>query len=167
MADKKRNNKVIFLDRDGVINKKPPAGEYIIDVSNFELLPHSAKAIKRLKENGYSVYVITSQSAIGQGLMSEDDLRDIHKELQKYLAVHDAEIDAFYHCPHNKDEGCDCRKPKPGLIFRAAEENNIDLGSAIYIGDEERDMEAAKAAGCRALLATDDNHLLRIVDDIL
>jgi histidinol-phosphate phosphatase family protein len=159
--------KVIFLDRDGVINKKPPKADYVRNWSEFEFLPGAIEALKLLTQNGYNIYIITNQPGIARGMMSEHDLKVIHKKLEEELEEHDAKINQIYYCPHGWDDGCECRKPKPGMFFQAAREHNLDLTKTIFIGDDERDLQAGDAAGCKTILVTPENNLLQIVNSLL
>lgn len=105
-----------------------------------------------LNEAGFRVVVITNQSGIARGYFTEEMLEKIHEKMRKDLAKYGAYIEAIYYCPHHPDEGCDCRKPKPTLIFQAAKEHNIDLASSFVIGDKPQDIEAGHAAGCKTVL---------------
>ena len=142
-------NAVVFLDRDGVIVRDV---HYLRKPSQIEFLP-SVATLRALGERFYLV-VATNQSGIARGLFSEEDLLNIHSELVSQLAVKGVIIDAFYYCPHLASAtidsyrvACDCRKPKAGMLFRAAAEWGIDLQHSYMIGDSERDMEAGRLAG--------------------
>ncbi len=159
--------KVIFLDRDGVINKQPPKADYVKVWEEFEFLPGAIQAIKLLNQRGYKVYVISNQPGIGRGLMSEKDLENICKNMLKVLKKHGAEINGIYYCPHKWDEGCSCRKPAPGMFFRASREHFINLTKTIFVGDHKRDMQAGKAAGCRTILVNAKKNLYQIASDVV
>lgn len=159
--------KVVFLDRDGVINRKPPRAEYVKRWEEFEFLPEATQALRLLTQNGYDIYLVTNQAGIARGAMSEQDLNDIHEALGKELEKHDVRISAIYYCPHGWDDGCECRKPKPGLLYQAARDRNLDLTKTIFIGDDERDLQAGTAAGCKTILVTPENNLLQIVNSLL
>lgn len=163
----KRDEKVVFLDRDGVINKNPPEHDYVKKWSEFTFLPGAKEAIAYLKKAGYKVILVSNQRGIARGLMSQEDIADIHKNMQKELATYGGKIDAIYVCPHNYNDNCDCRKPKPGLLYRAARVHHIDLTKATLIGDSQSDIEAGKTAGCRTILMQTDGNLLKIVEDLL
>ncbi|MGD0576786.1 MAG: HAD-IIIA family hydrolase [Candidatus Staskawiczbacteria bacterium] len=154
--------KIIFLDRDGTINKKAPQGDYIKKWSEFEFLPGVVEAIKNLCDKGYDIYLITNQSGIARGMMTKKDLDLIHQKMQAELAKNGGKIKAIYACLHGWDDGCDCRKPKPGLLFQAARENYLDLTKTIFIGDDERDMQAGQAAGCKTILIDNKKNLLAV-----
>ena len=155
--------KIIFLDRDGVINKKAKKAEYIRSWSEFEFLPGSIDAMKMLSRSGYRIFVITNQAGISRGAMTEDDLKAIHSILENELGKEGVCIEKIYYCPHGWDDGCECRKPKPGMLFQAAREYDLDLSESIFIGDDKRDLEAGLAAECRTLLVGPGESLLKLV----
>ena len=138
-----------FIDRDGTINIEV---HDLNRVEQLQLIPRAGEAIARLNQAGYPVIVITNQSAIARGLLTEPGLSEIHRELKRQLSACNASIDAIYHCPHHRRDNCICRKPAPGMILRAASEHNIDLAGSIMIGDNATDLEAGWNAGCRAAL---------------
>lgn len=154
--------KAVILDRDGVLNKKPPKGEYVRTWHEFEWLSGAKKAISLLKSAGYIVIIVTNQAGIARGMMTESDLHEIHQTIQKETGK---AIDAFYYCPHGWDEGCDCRKPKPGMLFQAQKDFHLDLTRTIFIGDDERDEMAGHAAGCPTILVNDNYPLLSAVKE--
>ncbi|MDO8492259.1 MAG: HAD-IIIA family hydrolase, partial [bacterium] len=161
-----RPRKVIFLDRDGVINKKPPKADYVKKWEEFEFLPGSTEAIRTLNENGYEIFIISNQPGIARGMMSREDLDFIHQNMIKELRGGGANIGDIYCCLHGWNDGCECRKPKPGLLFQAAREHHIDLTKAIFIGDDSRDIEAGIAAGCKTVLVSSNSSLLDVVKRI-
>ena len=120
-----------------------------------------------LKEAGYRLILITNQPGIARGNLTEETLAEIHHKMQADLAKIGAGIDAIYYCPHNWEEECECRKPKPGMLFQAQRDFSLNLRECIMIGDDERDMHAAHAAGCRGILVDDSYTLRHAVDDIL
>ncbi len=138
--------KVAFLDRDGVINHD--RSDYIKSLDEFHLLSRSLDALRLLFENGWSAIVITNQSAIGRGLISLSSLDRIHSHLTNRVAESGGCIADIFFCPHRPDEGCLCRKPKPEMIWRAAEKYGIDLSSAVMVGDRTKDIQCGQAAGC-------------------
>ena len=144
--------KTIFLDRDGVINRNPPNMGYVRNWAEFSFIPNARRAIQKLTQSGYRIFVITNQSGVGRGLYSEEDVRDIHSRMTTQVAEAGGRIDAVYFCPHHPDAGCQCRKPKPGMLKRAAQEHNIDLSSAYFIGDVATDIQAGKRAGTTTFL---------------
>ncbi len=138
--------KAVFLDRDGTIARDVP---YCSRPEDFELLPGAAEGIKLLNEHGFKVVVVTNQSGIARGYFTEGMLARIHDKMQKELAKHGAHVDAIYYCPHHPDDNCDCRKPKPKMLFQAAIDLDIELGESYVIGDGEMDVELARQAGCK------------------
>lgn len=156
------NQKAIFLDRDGTINKYMG---FLRNIDQFELLPGAADAIKRINSSGYLAIVITNQPVIARGEVTVQELEEIHNKLETELGKQGAYIDALYYCPHHPDKGfdgeiealkidCNCRKPKPGLIFRAASEFNICLEDSWFIGDGKRDIQCGHNAGVKTVLLT-------------
>ncbi len=157
--------KAIFIDRDGTINKYVG---FLRNIDDFELLPGVSEAIKKINNSGYLTIVVTNQPVIARGEVSIDELDNIHNNLETLLGKEGAYIDGLYYCPHHPDKGfvgeirelkidCDCRKPKPGLILKAASKFNIDLSESWMIGDGKNDILAGKNAGCHtALIGTED-----------
>jgi len=159
--------KIILLDRDGVINKKPPKAEYVKNWKEFEFLPGAIDALKLLTKKGYEIIIISNQAGIGRGAMKEKDLKEIHRRFLEICKNEGIDIKGIYYCPHNWDEGCFCRKPKPGMLFKAAADHHFDLTKAIFIGDDERDIIASKRAGCKAFLVTKKEGLYDIAKNYL
>lgn len=152
--------KAIFLDRDGTINKYVG---FLRGIDQFELIPGVADAIKKINASGYLCIVITNQPVIARGEVTVDELELIHKKMETELGFDGAYVDGLYYCPHHPHKGyegevvelkidCDCRKPKPGMLIKAAEELNIDLSASFMVGDGENDVKAGLAAGCKAVL---------------
>ena len=144
--------KTVFLDRDGVINRNPPNMGYVRKWSEFSFIPNARKAIRELTENGYRIIVVTNQAGIGRGLFSEENLMDIHARMVSEIVAAGGRIDAIYYCPHHPNAGCECRKPKPGMLTRAGREHNIELSSTYLIGDSKTDIEAGQRVGSKTLL---------------
>ena len=142
--------KVIFLDRDGVINHDSP--DYIKSWAEYEFLPGSLEALASLSEAGYTLIVITNQSIIGRGMVPLEVLQDIHQRMRQAVAEAGGRIYDILYCPHRPDEHCDCRKPEPGLILQAQARHRIDLSEAIMIGDNAKDVECGRRAGCGATI---------------
>lgn len=141
----------VFLDRDGVLNERPPPHEYVGGGHSFRWIDGAVDALGALAPS-HSLIVVSNQRGIARGLVSWDSLRAIEQTIQTELARHGARIDAFYYCPHDLTDNCLCRKPQPGLLFRASEEHEVDLGASVMIGDDETDVEAGRAAGTRTIL---------------
>lgn len=138
-----------FLDRDGVINQKPPEGEYVTSWEGMRFLPGVAEAIRLLLRAGFRVIVVSNQRCVAKGLISTSDLELIHQRMCEELAAAGARIDAVYYCPHENEPRCNCRKPAPGMLFTAARARNIDLKASWMIGDSDSDIAAGSRAGCR------------------
>ena len=148
--------KVAFLDRDGVINRD--SADYIKHWSEFEFLPKSLEALKQLKQNGFTTIVITNQSVIHRKMVSREGLDHIHTRMKASVQSSGGEITDIFFCPHTPEDRCDCRKPKPGLIYQAKKRYRIDLTNAVMVGDTAKDIECARNAGCRyALLVKTGN----------
>jgi histidinol-phosphate phosphatase family protein len=160
-----RPQKIAFLDRDGVINRKAPKAEYIKSWSEFVFLPGAIDGMKLLAQGGYRIFIITNQAGVARGVMTESQVAEIHASMEKALADHGVEIEAVYCCMHGWDDGCECRKPKPGMLLQAARNHHIDLSRAFFIGDDERDLEAGDAAGCRTRLVDSERSLLTVVEE--
>lgn len=159
--------KVIFLDRDGVINQKPEKADYVKKWSEFSFLPGSLEAIKMLSRSGYKIFVITNQPGIARKKMKKSDLDLIHKNMLREIKRNGGKIERIYYCPHGWDEGCSCRKPEPGMLLRASREYLIDLRTAVFIGDDGRDKEAGESALCKTILLKPSQNLLQIVEKIV
>ena len=146
----------VFLDRDGVINRKTPEGQYVTAWQYFELLPHVPEAIARLNQAGLKVIVVTNQRGIALGLYTSADVDHIHTQLQLRLAECDAHIDAFYYCPHDK-ASCNCRKPLPGLFEQAqAQFPGITAATSIIIGDSLSDIQFGSNLGMQSIFIQGD-----------
>lgn len=141
-------HKAVFLDRDGVINRKAPEGGYVTRWEEMEILPDVAGAIALLNAAGVRVIVISNQRCIAKGLITEADLNAMHRRLCATLARSGAIIDAVYYCPHETDPSCDCRKPAPGMLLMAARDHDIDLAASWMVGDSDIDVKAGRNAGC-------------------
>lgn len=141
---------VIFLDRDGVINRDSP--EYVKCWEAFEFLPGSLKAIAELSRAGCTLILITNQSIVGRGMVPQGVLEDMHRRMRGAIEAAGGEIFDIFYCPHRPDEDCDCRKPEPGLIFQAKERYGIDLPRTVMIGDNVKDVACGRNAGCGATI---------------
>ncbi len=156
----KNKQKAIFLDRDGTINRYVG---FLRDIGEFELLPGVSDAVKKINVSGYLAVIITNQPVIARGEVTVEQLTEVHNKMETLLGADGAYLDAIYYCPHHPHKGyegevvelkieCDCRKPKPGMLLRAAEDFNIDLSQSWMIGDGENDVTAGRAAGCKTAL---------------
>lgn len=142
--------KLIILDRDGVINQD--SDEFIKSVDEFIPLPGSLEAIARLNQAGYRVAVATNQSGIARGLYDLATLNAMHDKLRRLLNQHGGQIDIIAYCPHGPDDGCDCRKPKPGMYLEIASRMELSLEDIPVIGDSLRDLQAALAVQAKPIL---------------
>ena len=171
----KNKQKAIFLDRDGTINKYVG---FLRDIDEFELIDGAAEAIRLINESGYLAIVVTNQPVIARGEVSFEELDAIHNKMETLLGAEGAYIDAIYYCPHHPHKGyegevtelkidCDCRKPKPGMLLKAAQDFNIDLSQSWMIGDGENDVKAGQAAGCKTALIGSEGYGQDITADSL
>ena len=133
-----------FLDRDGVINRKPPQGEYIRAWKDFEIIPPIVDWIRLFNTMGHLVVVVTNQRGIARGLMQQPEIDELHERMLQELSRLGARVDDVFCCPHEYNT-CDCRKPKPGLVLQASRKWNIDMARSILIGDSGIDAELAQA----------------------
>jgi len=159
--------KTIILDRDGVLNRRAPKAEYVKSWTEWSWLPEALPALRELKKAGFRVVVVTNQAGIARGAMTEQDLGNIHESMKAEALAAGGEIGRIYHCPHGWDEGCACRKPKPGMLFSAQRDLSLDLTRTWFIGDDERDEQAGRAAGCRTALVGPERGLLAIVREVV
>jgi len=157
----------VLLDRDGVINRKPARAQYVRDRNEFEWLPGAKDALRHLASAGFQTIVVSNQAGVARGAMTEDALRQLHDWMRAEVAAAGGRVDAIYCCPHDWDAGCLCRKPKPGLLFQAQRDFSLDLTRTCFIGDDERDSEAAAAAGCAFVGVSSGVSLLDITRDML
>ena len=148
--------KIIFLDRDGVINKDRP--DYVKSWTEFEFLPESLEALKLLALNGYHVIVITNQSVVNRKMITEAELQKIHEKMTGVVLARGGSIEAVYYCPHLPEDGCNCRKPEPGLIFRAQADYGLDPSETCMVGDSLEDIRCARRAGCQKVILVRTGH---------
>ena len=154
--------KVVFLDRDGVLNKNKD--DYVKHISELEIFPFISESIKKLQSVGFKIIVITNQSAINRGLITEKHLNEIHEKIQSFLIQHNAKIDYFYYCPHTPTENCSCRKPKSGLLLKAIDDFSIDVNNSWFIGDRDSDIQAGQSVGCKTLKIQNNFNLEKAVN---
>ncbi len=156
----RNKQKAIFLDRDGTVNRYVG---FLRNIDEMGLIDGVAEAIGRINRSGYLAVLVTNQPVIARGEVSEEELRQIHNKMETLLAEKGVYIDRLYYCPHHPDKGfegerpeykieCECRKPKPGMLYQAAADMNIDLSESWMIGDGKHDIGAGKAAGCKTIL---------------
>jgi len=166
--------KAIFLDRDGTINKYVG---FLRNIEDFELIDGAAEAIKLINQSGYLAIVVTNQPVIARGEVTWEQLNEIHRKMETLLGKEGAYVDGIYICPHHPDKGfagerpeykivCDCRKPKPGLLLKAAKDFNIDLSQSYMIGDDNRDVEAGNNAGVKESIKIETNKANALLDVI-
>jgi len=155
-------NKAVFLDRDGTVMDDPG---YLADPSGVKLLPGVDLAVKSLRQAGYKIVVVTNQSGVARGLLTEETLEKIHAELRRKLAEKGAMLDAIYYCPFHPEgsvpqyaKESELRKPAPGMLYQAAKELDLDLKSCWMVGDAGRDVDAGRSAGCRTILLRSPQH---------
>lgn len=148
--------KYIFLDRDGVINKDRE--DFVRKWDEFEFVPGVINSIKTLNDMGFNIIIASNQSGIARGFLTEKDLEIIHRKMIEKIEKYGGKILDIFYCPHHPEgkikryeKNCECRKPKPGMLFKAARLYNIDLSKAWMIGDEDRDIYAGRNAGCRTI----------------
>lgn len=144
------NLKLVILDRDGVINQD--SDQYIKSLEEWVAIPGSLEGIALLCQTGFHVVVATNQSGIGRGLFDMSALNAMHSKLHRALATLGGHIDAIFFCPHAADDGCECRKPKPGMFLQIAKRLDCDLQGVPAIGDSSRDLAAAASVGCTTIL---------------
>jgi D-glycero-D-manno-heptose 1,7-bisphosphate phosphatase len=151
-----RGTPALFLDRDGVVIQEV---NYLADVGQVRLIPGTAEAVARANRLGIPVVIVTNQAGVARGLFPEERVHEVHDHLLSLLSPWEARIDRFYHCPHHPTAGlgiyrtaCECRKPRPGLLVRAAADLGLDLGHSCLVGDKVSDLEAGAAVGCGTVL---------------
>lgn len=158
------NRPALFLDRDGVINVDHG---YVGRVADFELIEGVLDALRTASARGYALIIVTNQSGIGRGYFTQAEYQALESHICQLLASEGIELTAVYHCPHLPDANCDCRKPRPGMILRAAREHDIDLAKSVMIGDKQSDAEAAWASGIgRVELVSPDSKIGDFVADL-
>jgi len=143
------SGRAVFLDRDGTVNVEV---DYLSRPEQLALLPGAGQAIRRLNQLGLKVILVTNQSAVARGYLTEEQLNHIHQVLKQMLAEHDAHLDAIYYCPEMPDSGSSCRKPEIGMMTQAAEDLDIDLERSYVVGDMDSDLKMGQRAGSKTVL---------------
>ena len=141
----------VFVDRDGTLNRRPPPHDYVRDASDFEWLRGAAEALARLSRAGLLVAVVSNQRGVARGLVTSSTLREIEETITREVHLHGGRVTAFRYCMHEISEGCNCRKPKPGLLLALAHEFDLDLERSWMIGDADTDVMAGQRAGCSTI----------------
>jgi D-glycero-D-manno-heptose 1,7-bisphosphate phosphatase len=149
LSDSSELRPAVFLDRDGTVAEE--AG-YLNHISRFRMFPFAADAIRRLNDAGFPVMVVTNQSGVGRGYFPEALVDAVHELMTKQLAAAGARLEAIYYCPHTSADACESRKPKPGMLERAAREHALDLSRSFVVGDRYGDIELARNVGARSIL---------------
>lgn len=155
-----RRRASVILDRDGVLNRKRPRAQYVRSWEEFDWNPGALEALTELRNAGFLTIVITNQAGIAQGALTPEDLTNIHQRMCAEAEANGGRIDAIYHCPHDWDASCECRKPAPGMLFAAQRDFHLDLSRITFVGDDERDGMAAYAAGCHSILINQECSVL-------
>jgi D-glycero-D-manno-heptose 1,7-bisphosphate phosphatase len=155
--------RTVIVDRDGVLNVRPGRAQYIRSWAEWTWLAGAREALRVFKDAGYRVIVISNQAGIARGLMTDTNLAAIHERMQVEVREAGGAIDAIYYCPHGwGDDACECRKPKPGMLYQAQRDFALDLSRTVFIGDDERDGQAAVAAGCPFVSVSAERTLLDV-----
>lgn len=144
--------KTIFLDRDGVINRFPGVGHYVLSQKDFQFLPKAVEAIALLTKNGFAPIVISNQGCVAHGLVTSQDLWAMTERMKHAIEKAGGKIVEVYYCEHRESDHCECKKPKTGLFKKALERYPADLKATYFIGDTEMDIEAGKNIGCKTVL---------------
>jgi D-glycero-D-manno-heptose 1,7-bisphosphate phosphatase len=144
----------VFMDRDGTVSEEIG---YMYHTHLYKPFPWTGPAIRKINETGMKAFLITNQSGVERGYFPESQVHEVHDILHEELSRHNARLDGVYFCPHHPDTGCDCRKPRPGMLLRAQREHGIDLARSFMIGDRYLDVDVAHAAGARSILVQTGN----------
>jgi D-glycero-D-manno-heptose 1,7-bisphosphate phosphatase len=164
VAQEMRKNKAVFLDRDGVLNDleyNPEEGRVgsPLSAKQLRIFPYAGESVRRIRELGFKAILVSNQPGVAKRQFAYSELERMKEKIRKELAKHECSLDAEYYCLHHPDAlvhkyrlDCDCRKPKPGLLFRAAKENGVNLSNSFFVGDALVDVKAGRAAGCKTIL---------------
>ncbi len=156
--------KVIFLDRDGVINKFPGRSDYVTRWEDFHFLPNAAKAIKLLNSKGFEVMVVSNQGCVSRGLVTMAGLEEMTSRMLKMVEKNGGKISGVFYCVHQTSDYCECKKPKTTLFKEAIRGRPVDLESTYFIGDSEEDIQAGENLGCRTVLVLSGRTAAQEVD---
>jgi histidinol-phosphate phosphatase family protein len=156
----------VIVDRDGTLNVRPPQAQYVTRPEELVWLPGALDALRLLSTAGYTVIVVSNQAGVNRGALTVSQLESVHERLRADAAAAGGRIDAIYVCPHDWDEGCECRKPRPGMLFQAQREYHLDLTRTFFLGDDERDGQAASAAGSPFAMVSEETPLLDLAHDL-
>ncbi len=156
-----------LLDRDGVLNRKAQKADYVTSRENFHWCDGAKEALALLRKNNYRVIVISNQAGIARGMMTNEAVQDIHRHMAREAEAAGGFIDAVYYCPHHWDDNCECRKPKPGMLIKAQRDFSLNLSRCVFIGDDERDGQAADAAHCPFIKVDEEQDLLFAVKRLI
>jgi histidinol-phosphate phosphatase family protein len=156
--------KILLIDRDGVINKKAPKGEYISSWSEFEWISDTRIAMKLLAQKGFQFIIVTNQAGVARGIVNQNELEKIHINLKKELLNDGIDILDIYICPHHWNDDCFCRKPNPGMLLKASQDWLLRLDKTLFIGDDYRDCKASYNAGCKSVLIGEESKTDKILE---
>lgn len=161
------SSRAAFLDRDGVINRKAPGNGYVTRWEEMHFLPNVAKSIALFNQAGFRVIVVSNQRCVAKGLITRQALNAMHQQMCDWFAALGATIDAVYYCPHENQPPCNCRKPRPGMLFTAARKHHLDLKASWMIGDSEIDVKAGRNAGCKTARLLRSNKIAKGCADMV
>ncbi|HWT92768.1 MAG TPA: HAD-IIIA family hydrolase [Solirubrobacteraceae bacterium] len=162
-----RREPAVILDRDGVLNVKPPRAHYVTRPSEFVWRDGSLDALRTFADAGWRTFVVSNQAGIARGAMTHSGLAAVHARMVREAEEAGGRIDAIYVCPHGWDDGCACRKPRPGMLFAAQREHDLDLSRTTFVGDDERDAQAAAAAGAPSVLLDERTSLADVAQRLI
>ena len=158
-----QKEKIIFLDRDGVINKYPGDRLYVTSLRSFRFIKRSPEAIARLSKAGYKIFIISNQAGVGKGLYSHGTLDAMNKKIIRKIETKHGVINGVFYCTHQKEKKCACRKPKTGLLKLATKDLTVDKGNSYFIGDSLKDVETGKRFGVKTILVFSGREKLKNV----
>lgn len=156
--------KIVFLDRDGVINRDPGMGGYVTGWTEFEFLPGALEALRKLKQAGWTVKVISNQAGVAKGLYTREALDEITKNMLAEVKRGGGEISSVHYCLHSDEDNCECRKPRTALLTQAVQDLPVNFSDTFFVGDNRRDILAGKAAGCKTIFVLSGNTKLEDLD---